>query len=116
MTDTHPTDQIASPLDVEPIAAGRGLPFAARVQGILVVLLLVGFVLIGQGFSKTLYQIGLPLLVVTAFLQIAFGNIPPRSNFRSSLGLLALTWVIVALLFVVSIALAPVLIGLGRQG
>jgi len=114
MTDAHPTDQIASPLDVEPIAVGRGLPFASRVQGILVILLLVGFVLIGQGFSKTLYQVGLPLLVVTAFLQIAFGNIPPRANAATALKLLALTWAIIIVLFIVSIRLAPTLIELGR--
>ncbi len=114
MTDAHPTDQIASPLDVEPVTPGRSLPFAARVQGILVVLLLIGFVLIGQGFSKTLYQIGLPLLVATAFLQIAFGNIPPRANAASALKLLALTFAIIAVLFVVSIRLAPTLIELGR--
>ena len=78
--------------------------------------MLAGMVLIGQQANKSLYQIGLPILVVAAFLQIAFGNIPPTSNFRSSMGLLALTWVIVALLIVVSIALAPILIGLGRQG
>ena len=96
--------------------AATAMPFAARFQGILIVVMLAGMVLIGQQANKQLYQIGLPLLVVAAFLQIAFGNIPPRSNFRSSLGLLALTWVIVALLFVASIALAPVLIGLGRQG
>jgi len=87
-------------------------PFAARFQGILIVVMLAGMILIGQQSSKQLYQIGLPILVVAAFLQIAFGNIPPRSNFRRSLSLLALTWVLVALLFVVSIALAPILIGL----
>ena len=114
MTDAHPTDQIASPLDVEPVTPGRSLPFAARVQGILVVLLLIGFVLIGQGFSKTLYQIGLPLLVATAFLQIAFGNIPPRANFRRSMAMLALTWAIVAALFYISVQLAPTLIDATR--
>ncbi len=113
--------------DLAPVAPGGGslpnaptvaaaMPFAARFQGILIVVMLAGMVLIGQQVNKSLYQIGLPLLVVAAFLQIAFGNIPPRSNFRSSLAMLALTWVIVALLFVASIALAPVLIGLGRQG
>ncbi|CAA9553834.1 MAG: hypothetical protein AVDCRST_MAG70-1136 [uncultured Thermomicrobiales bacterium] len=114
MTAPQPTDQIARPLEIDPIAPGRALPFAARVQGILIVLLLVGFVLIGQGFSKTLYQIGLPLLVATAFLQIAFGNIPPRANAASALKLLALTFAIIAVLFVVSIRLAPTLIELGR--
>ena len=90
------------------------LPFAARTQGLLIVVMLVGFVLILQQFSKTLYQIGLPLLVVAAFLQIAFGNIPPTAGARKSLTLLGLTWLIVAAVFGLAIFLAPSLIALGR--
>lgn len=93
--------------------AGR-TPFAARFQAILIGVMFVGFALIAQGASKTLYQIGLPLLVLAAFLQIAFGNIPPSANFASSMRLLALTWVIVAAVFGLGIWLAPVFIGLGR--
>lgn len=99
-------------------AAGTSvsMPFAARVQGILIVVLVVGLVLIAQQANKLLYQIGLPLVVVAAFLQIAFGNIPPRSNAKTSLLLLALTWALVAGLFLFAIWIAPSLIGLGRQG
>lgn len=96
--------------------APPAMPFAARFQGILIVVLVVGLVLIAQQASKPLYQFGLPLVVVAAFLQIAFGNIPPRSNAKTSLLLLALTWALVAALFAFSIWLAPSLIGLGRQG
>ncbi len=92
----------------------RGLPFAARFQAILIGVMFVGFVLIAQGASKTLYQIGLPLLVLAAFFQIAFGNIPPRSDFATSMKLLALTWVIIAAVFGLGIFLAPYLIDLGR--
>ena len=92
----------------------RGLPFAARFQTILIGAMFVGFVLIAQGASKTLYQIGLPLLVLAAFLQIAFGNIPPTAGFAKSIKLLALTWVLVAAIFVLGIYLAPFLIALGR--
>ena len=92
----------------------RGLPFAARFQAILIGVMLVGFVLIAQGASKTLYQIGLPLLVLAAFLQIAFGNIPPTAGLAKSMKLLALTWVIVAAVFGLGIVLAPYLIDLGR--
>ena len=114
-SDPGPVALGMNPVPTDP--TGRhGMPFAARFQGLLIVVMLAGMVLIGQQANKSLYQIGLPILVVAAFLQIAFGNIPPTSNFRSSMGLLALTWVIVALLIVVSIALAPILIGLGRQG
>lgn len=99
-----------------PGAAPAKMPFAARFQGILIVVLVVGLVLIAQQASKPLYQFGLPLVVVAAFMQIAFGNIPPRSNAKTSLLLLALTWALVAALFAFSIWIAPSLIGLGRQG
>ena len=90
------------------------LPFAARFQGLLIVVMLIGFVLILQQASKPLYVVGLPIMVVAAFLQIAFGNIPPRFDFKKSMALLALTWAIVAAVFVISIRLAPYLLALGR--
>lgn len=96
------------------VVARRGLPFAARFQAILIGVMFVGFVLIAQQGSKTLYQIGLPLLVLAAFFQLAFGNIPPGSNAATSLKLLALSWAIVAVVFGLGIVLAPFLIGLGR--
>ncbi len=100
------------------VAAGgpRRQPFAARVQGLLIVVMLVAFALILQRVSKDLYMVGLPLLVVAAFLQIAFGNIPPRSGFVKSMGLLALTWAIMAAVWAASIVLAPHLIALGQKG
>ena len=92
----------------------RPLPFAARFQAILIVVLFATFLLILQQGNKQLYQIGLPLLVVAAFLQIAFGNIPPSTRFVKSMGLLLMTWGIVALLIVVAVQITPSLIQLGR--
>jgi hypothetical protein len=92
----------------------RPLPFAARFQAILIVVLFATFLLILQQGNKQLYQIGLPLLVLAAFLQIAFGNIPPSTKFVKSLGLLLLTWGIVAVLIVVAVQITPNLIQLGR--
>ena len=92
------------------------VPFAARFQGILIAVLLVGMILVGQQFSKPLYQFALPLLVVAAFAQIAFGNIPPTSGFKKSMALFILTWAIIAALIALSVFLAPTLIGLGRKG
>ena len=92
----------------------RALPFAARFQAILIVVMFASFVLILQQGSKPLYQIGLPVLVLAAFLQIAFGNIPPTSGFVKSMGLLLLTWAIVAALIVISINITPNLIQLGQ--
>lgn len=92
----------------------RRFPFAARMQAILVVVMVVAFILIGQQIDKRIYQFGLPLLVLASFTQIAFGNIPPTAGVRRSLGLLALTWVIVIAFFVVAVNIAPQLISLGR--
>ena len=92
----------------------RPLPFAARVQAILIVVMFAAFVLILQQGNKQLYQIGLPVLVVAAFLQIAFGNIPPATGFVKSMGLLIMTWAIVAVLIVVAVRITPELINLGR--
>ena len=110
--------EIADPVAPETPVAGtprQGLPFAARFQGILIGVMCLGLVLIMQQRSKELYQVGLPLLVVAAFLQIAFGNIPPQSGFVRSLLLLLLTWAIVAAVFALGILFAPELIDLTRQ-
>lgn len=104
------------PQQTERAAQTRRQPFAARVQAVLIVIMLVAFVFILQQVSKELYMVGLPLLVVAAFLQIAFGNIPPQSGFVKSMGLLVMTWVIMAVVWVASIYLAPQLIALGQQG
>src|SRR5215204_7813038 len=92
----------------------RPLPFAARFQAFLIVVMFASFLLILQQGNKQLYQSGLPLLVLAAFLQIAFGNIPPSTGFVKSMGLLLLTWGIVAVLIVVSVQITPYLIQLGR--
>lgn len=92
----------------------RPLPFAATFQAILIVVMFASFVLILQQGSKPLYQIGLPVLVLAAFLQIAFGNIPPASGFVKSMGLLLLTWFIMAALIIISINITPNLIQLGQ--
>jgi hypothetical protein len=92
----------------------RPLPFAAWFQAVLIVVMFACFVLIMQQGNKQLYQIGLPVLVVSAFLQIAFGNIPPATGFLKSMGLLLMTWAIVAILVVVAVWITPTLIQLGR--
>ena len=92
----------------------RALPFAAWFQAVLMVVMFASFVLILQQGNKQLYQIGLPVLVVAAFLQIAFGNIPPTTGFLKSMGLLLITWAIVAILVVVAVWITPNLIELGR--
>jgi|SRR5215204_3270053 len=92
----------------------RPLPFAARFQAFLIVVMFASFLLILQQGDKQLYQIGLPLLVIAAFLQIAFGNIPPTTGFVKSMGLLLITWAIIGVLIVVAVWITPSLIQLGR--
>lgn len=83
-------------------------------QAVLILSLLLSFFLIAQQYSQTLYQIGLLLLIVSTFLEIAFGNIPPNATFWPSMKLLGITMVIVVVVFTVSIYVAPYLVGLGR--
>ncbi|MCC7024305.1 MAG: hypothetical protein IT338_15880 [Thermomicrobiales bacterium] len=106
--------ELTAPGELPPAIARRPLPFAATMQAILIVVMFAAFILILQQANKTLYQIGLPVLVVAAFLQIAFGNMPPTTRFLKSMGLLLLTWGIVAALVLVSIYLTPNLIQLGQ--
>jgi hypothetical protein len=105
---------LVRPGDVPTEYVRRALPFAATFQAILIVVMFASFVLILQQGSKPLYQIGLPVLVLAAFLQIAFGNIPPATGFAKSMGLLLLTWAIMAALIIISINITPNLIQLGQ--
>lgn len=91
-------------------AGRRNLPFAARFQGLLIIVMFLSLALIAQQWNKLLYQVGLPLLMLAAFLQIAFGNIPPNTGFKKSMVMLAITWLITGALFYVSVKLAPTLI------
>jgi hypothetical protein len=89
-------------------------PFAALMQLILAIWMLISIVMIGQQFSMNIYQLGLISLVFTAFSQIAFGNIPATAGFRRSMSLYVRYMLIVVLIFVVSILAAPYLVAMGR--
>lgn len=89
-------------------------PFAATLQAVLVVWMLLSIVLIGQQVSMRLYQIGLVSLILSALSQIAVGNIPPTATFRRSLVLYLWFVSLIVLIFAISIALAPWLASLGR--
>ncbi len=112
----------------EPGTSTRFRPtFASRMQALLVWVMLASFVLITQQLTTffevggveidlglLLYQIGMGTLIVSSLLQIAFGNIPPSAGFGSSLRLLGVAVVVVALVFGLGIVLAPFLTQLGR--
>ena len=90
-------------------------PFAAIVQGILVILLVVSFAMITQQFSETIYRIGFLLLIASTFVQIVFGNLPPEADFKQSLKFTAVVFGIIAIVFGLGIFLAPHLVNLGRR-
>lgn len=89
-------------------------PFASVAKAVLIILLLFSFVLIAQNSSRSIYQLGLLLLIFFTLLQIAFGNIPSTANFRQTMLYLVIAAVIIVALVLFSIAIAPSLIHLGR--
>ena len=90
-------------------------PFAAIVQGLLVILLAVSFVMITQQYYETLYRLGFLLLIASTFVQIVFGNLPPEADFKQSLKLTVVVFCIIAIVFGLGIFLAPHLVNLGRR-
>jgi cytochrome bd-type quinol oxidase subunit 2 len=90
-------------------------PFAAIVQGILVILLLVSFAMITQQLNETLYRIGFLLLIASTLVQIVFGNLPPEADFKQSIKFTAVVFIIIAIVFGLGILLAPYLVNLGRR-
>jgi len=89
-------------------------PFAAKVQLALISMLGLSFILLAQQFNKGIYQVGFWLLIISAMLQIIFGNIPPAASFKKTMLLLAIGLVLLAGVFVLGILLAPGLVNLGR--
>ena len=89
-------------------------PFAAIVQGILVILLAISFAMITQQINETLYRIGFLLLIASTFVQIVFGNLPPEADFKQSIKFTIIVFGIIAVVFGLGIFLAPHLVNLGR--
>ena len=90
-------------------------PFAAMMQGILVILLALSFAMITQQFNETIYRLGFLLLIASTFVQIVFGNLPPEANFKQSIKFTAVVFLIIAIVFGLGIFLAPHLVNLGRR-
>lgn len=90
---------------------GRLLP---RIELLLILLMMTGFVLIAQQWSFALYQLGLLTVICATILNIAVGNVP-----RTARGWRALRAVVVILagtaaVFVIGILLVPYLAELGQ--
>ena len=96
------------------MSGAGGRPFAARMHVALVVLMLSSFVLIAQQRSKAIYHLGIAVLVASALVQVVFGNVSPDAGFARSMKQLGLGLLIVAAVFVLGIALTPLLVNLGR--
>ena len=88
--------------------------FTSMMQLLLVFLMLLSIILIGQRSSFAGYKAGLILLAITTLSQIAFGNIPPTARFGRSIRLYVIFMGVTALIFAISIAVAPLLVNLGR--
>lgn len=88
--------------------------FPERAERVLIAALLIGIALIAQRYNVVLFKVGLVLLVVSTFLQIAVGNLPKDASFGRSLLLIAMILGIVALVFAIGVALVPVLSQMGR--
>ena len=88
--------------------------FASSMQLLLVLLMLLSIILIGQRYAFSLYKAGLILLVIATISQIAFGNIAPSANFGRSMRMYGIYIGITVALFALSIAVAPMLVELGR--
>jgi len=88
--------------------------FASIAQLVLIVLLGVSFLMITQQFSRDVYFYGVLSLVVLTLFQIAFGNIPASSNWKTSLIGVVIAAVIIGALIFISIQLVPTLLQLGR--
>ena len=89
-------------------------PFAARLQTILIGLLLLGMVLIAQQSNRDVYTAGMLLLIGATLIQIPFGNVPPESSFGQSMKFLVIGLAILATVFGISILIVPYLLQLGR--
>ncbi|HEY0793095.1 MAG TPA: hypothetical protein VGD78_18665 [Chthoniobacterales bacterium] len=85
------------------------LPFASKLQIVLLVGIVTGFVLVAQNQSADVYRYGLILLMGSALLQVVAGNIPPEANLISTLVRLAVGLAIIAAVFGIGIWLVPIL-------
>jgi len=87
--------------------------FAQRAQNVVMAFLMVSLVLTAQGFSLFVSQIGIIALGLCVPLQIAVSNVNPKANAKSTIRKSIVILLIVAAIFVFSIWITPILVGLG---
>ena len=89
--------------------------FAARWQFRVVVILLAALVLLAQGFSYTLYRVGFFMILIFVPLQMGLGNTNSEFGAIKTIRKVLIVLVIVAVIFGISIEIAPFLVNLGRN-
>lgn len=90
-------------------------PFAARFQGFMIVMLIISLFLVGQQFSKVVYQIGLVTLIISTFLQIGASNLDPKMDFKESSKVMGTALAIVAVVFALGVYLVPIFLHMGKR-
>jgi hypothetical protein len=93
---------------------GKKPAFAARMQTIVILSMIISFLLIIQEMNDILHKMGLLLLIISAISQMAFGNMPPEANFKQARKIMIIAFSVVVCMFGLGILLAPVLIRIGR--
>jgi hypothetical protein len=88
--------------------------FPERAERVLIASMLVGIALIAQRYNLILFKVGLSVLVVSTFLQIAVGNVPKSASLGRSLVLIVMFLSIMVLVFAAGIALVPTFSQMGR--
>jgi len=88
--------------------------FGARLQYIWIWALAISLLLIAQSFTHAIYTLGFVALCLFVPLQVAIGNIKPEWGASKSLAQILIYFVIVVAIFVISIAITPFLVNLGR--
>ena len=82
-------------------------PFATRFQAGLLCILLLTFILMTQTASQTVFKVGISMLLVLGLLQVAVGNVAYNLEFAQAAKTLGKILIIVAVVFGVSMFLAP---------
>jgi len=88
--------------------------FPERLETIMILALAAGILLIAQRYSLLLYKVGLSILVVATFLQIAVGNLRKDASIGRSLLFILMVLAIAAAVFALGIVLVPYFAQLGR--
>jgi hypothetical protein len=91
--------------------AGGLLP---RIELLLILLMMAGFVLIAQQWSFALYQLGLLTVIGATILNIAVGNVPRTAQGWRALRSVVVILAVTAAVFVIGILLVPYLAELGQ--